>query len=251
MIIVLLPVGIETFLSARMKKRFFSILILLFFGGLVPALAQKNALAEQSVVKTSGFYAGGQASTNGLGLNIKYILNKHFTFKAGYETLGINRTFSFTEKDIDFAADLNYTTGGLFLLADWFYTKSLYISGGVIANKFQPEVMGYAVSNLPYGDITIPASDVGDFNIYFEPELKTSPYLAVGFRKFFGKSKRVSYNFETGLFYIGNPDVTLETTGLLVPTSNEVHGREKYLEEQFSVYKYYPVAKFDIAVRLF
>jgi len=235
-----------------MKKRFFTILILLLFvNGLVPAVAQKNEVAEQSVVNTSGFYAGGQASTNGLGLNIKYIANKNFTFKAGYETLSLNHAFSFSEDEMDFAADLDYTTGGLFLLADWFYTKSLYISGGAIINKFQPEVAGYAVSDLQYGDITIPAEDVGEFNFYFEPEIKTSPYLAVGFRKFFGKSKRVSYNFETGLYYIGSPEVTIETTGLLKPTSDEAHNQKQILEEQFSVYKYYPIAKFDIAVRLF
>ncbi|MFW5822251.1 MAG: hypothetical protein ACOCU7_02575 [Tangfeifania sp.] len=235
-----------------MKKRFLSILMLLLFvGGLVPAVAQENAVAEQSVVKTYGFYAGGQASTNGLGLNIKYIANKNFTFKAGYETLALNHAFAFSEKDMDYAANLDYTSGGLFLLADWFYTKNLYISGGAIVNKFQPYLSGYATSDLQYGDITIPASDVGDFSIYFEPELKTSPYMAVGFRKFLGKRKRVSYNFETGLYYLGSPEVTIETTGLLKPTSDEVHGKEAYLEKHFSVYKYYPIAKFDIAVKLF
>lgn len=219
--------------------------------GIGPAKATDKPAKDEAEIRTSGFYAGGQASTNGIGFNFKYILNKRFTFKTGYETLGFSRSFSFTENDIDFAADLDYTTGGLFLLADLFYTNCLYISGGVVVNKFQPEVMGYAVSDLPYGDITIPASEVGDFNINFEPEIKTSPYLAVGFRRFLGDSKRVSYNFETGLFYIGNPDVAIETTGLLEPTSDDVYGQEKYLENQFSVYKYYPVVKFDIAVRLF
>lgn len=234
-----------------MKKRLITLMISLFVTGLVPVLAQENGTAEKPVNRISGFYAGGQASTNGIGLNFKYILNKRFTFKTGYETLALNRSFSFIENDIDFAADLNYTTGGLFLLTDWFYTPGLYISGGVIVNKFQPEMKGYAVSDMQYGDISIPASAVGDFKFYFEPELKTSPYLAVGFRKFFGKSKRVSYNFETGLFYIGAPEVTIETTGLLQPTSDEAHGQKQYLEEHFSVYKYYPIAKFDIAVRLF
>jgi hypothetical protein len=234
-----------------MKKWIFLIIVFLIIAEITSAKATDKPAKDETEVRTSGFYAGGQASTNGLGFNFKYILNKRFTIKTGYETIGFTRSFSFTENDIDFAADLDYTTGGLFLLTDLFYTNSLYISGGVIFNKFQPEVAGYAVSSMSYGDITIPASDVGDFNFYFEPEIKTSPYLAVGFRKFIGESKRVSYNFETGLFYIGNPDVAIETTGLLKPTSDETHGQEKYLEEQFSAYKYYPVVKFDIAVRLF
>jgi len=234
-----------------MKKKLFTILVLLFVTGLMSAAAQENLPPKQPAVKISGIYAGGQASTNGLGLNVKYVLNKRFTFKAGYETLDFDHSFSFNENDVDYAADLDYTAGGLFLLADWFYMKSVYISGGAIVNKFRPEMTGSAASNLQYGDISIPASDVGSFHFYFEPELKISPYLAIGFREFWGKSKRVSYNFETGLYYIGSPEITIETTGLLKPTSNEVHNQKEYLEEQFSVYKYYPVVKFDIAVRLF
>ena len=235
-----------------MRKWFLGIAILLVLGSTVPANCQDNdGEGNISSSERRGFYAGGQASTNGLGFNVKYILNKKFTVKAGYETLNYNHSFSFDENDIDFAANLDYKSGGLFLLGDWFYTPGLYISGGVIMNKFQPKMAGYAISDLQYGDISIPASDVGNFNFYFEPELKTSPYLAVGFRSFLGKLKRISYNFETGLYYIGKPKVTIETTGLLKPTSDEAHGQKKYLEEQFSVYKYYPIAKFDIAVRLF
>jgi hypothetical protein len=225
--------------------------MLLFSACLLTSKAQEDVVEEKPAAKISGFYAGGQASTNGLGLNVKYILNQNFTFKAGYETLAFNHSFSYNQNDIDFAADLDYNTGGLFLLAEWFYTPALYISGGALVNKFQPRLAGSAKSGMQYGDITIPAEDVGDFNFYFEPEVKTSPYLAIGFRKFFGKMKRVSYNFETGLYYIGKPQVTIETTGLLAPTSNEAHGQKQYLEDQFSVYKYYPIAKFDIAVRLF
>jgi len=234
-----------------MNKWIFSITIVLILTGFFSAKATEKPSKDETEINPIGFYAGGQASTNGFGFNFKYILNKRFTFKAGYETLGFNRSFSFNENNIDFAADLDYTTGGLFLLTDLFYTKKLYISGGVIANKFQPEVLGYAISDMQYGDITIPASDVGNFKFYFEPELKASPYLAVGFRNFLGKSKRVSCNFETGMYYMGSPNVIIETTGLLEPTSNEVHGQKKFLEEQFSAYKYYPIVKFDIAIRLF
>jgi hypothetical protein len=234
-----------------MRKLKFTLLTIFITVVILPAKAVEKPANDETEIATSGFFAGGQASTNGLGFNVKYILNKRFTLKTGYETLGFSRSFEFDENDIEYAADLNYNTGGLFLLADFYYTPGLYISGGVIFNKFQPELDGRAIGDLNYGDIVIPASEVGDFNFYFEPEIKTSPYLAIGFRKFSGKAKRVSYHFETGLYFMGNPDVEIETTGLLEPTSSEAHGQERYLEEQFSAYKYYPVVKFDIAVRLF
>ncbi len=212
---------------------------------------EKENIEEQSAYLPVGFYAGGQASTNGLGVNVKYILNQRFTFKAGYESLNINYSFNLNENDISYDASFNLQTGGLFAQANWFYTRSLYLSAGAVASNFQPQMEGQAASDLQYGDISIPAADVGDFRFHVEPALRLSPYGALGFRSFFGKSKRVSYNFETGLYYMGPPQLEIETTGLLSPTADPVHKQAQNLEKQFEVYKYYPVVKLDIAIRLF
>jgi len=198
-----------------------------------------------------GFYAGALASTNGLGLDVQYQINKRFTLKAGYETLNFNHSFNLTEDNIDYAANLNYKTGGISLLLNWFYRPALYLSGGVVINKFQPGLAGEAVSDMEYGDISIPAEDVGDFNFQFQSSVKTAPYIAAGFRKFLGKQKRITYNFETGLYYMGPPELEISASGLLNPSADPVHDHKHYLEDHFSVYRYYPVVKFAIAVRLF
>jgi hypothetical protein len=199
----------------------------------------------------SGFYAGALASTNGLGLDIQYMINKRFTLKAGYETLNFNHSFNLTEDNINYDTNLNYKTGGISILMNWFYRPALYLSGGVIINKFQPVLEGEAVSDMEYGDISIPAEDVGDFNFQFESSVKTSPYIGAGFRNFFGKQKRITYNFETGLYYMGPPEMEISARGLLSPSANPAHGHKNYLEDHFSVYKFYPVVKLAIAVRLF
>ena len=234
-----------------MKKLLLTFAIILLLAFILQAMAQQPEKPEKTTINRAGFYAGGQASTNGLGLNIKYVLSKSFTFKAGYETLHFDYGFNFDENDIGYDATMDLKTGGFFLLANWFYTPSLYFAGGAILNQFQPGLSGVAVSDLQYGDISIPASGVGDFSFQFEPELKTSPYLGIGFRNFLGNLQRVSYNFETGLYYMGPPKLNIEATGLLSPTADPAHGQKENLEEQFSVYKYYPIAKLDIAVRLF
>ncbi|MCA1759997.1 MAG: hypothetical protein LC658_09530 [Bacteroidales bacterium] len=207
---------------------------------------EQNAPAE-----IKGLFIGGQASTNGLGFNLRYVFGKRFTLKSGVESLNLNYSFQYDEKDISYNADFDYKTGGIFLMADYFYTKSLYFTGGAIFNDFQPKLEGVANSDMQFGDITIPASKVGGFNMQFEPELKISPYAGIGFRKFIGKKKMVTYNFETGLYYIGPPHINIDATGLLAPTADPAHGKKQYLENQFSVYKYYPVVKFAIAIRLF
>ena len=211
----------------------------------------QNYMPEDTLIKTSGFYIGGQAATSGFGLNFSYMINKRFTLKSGFETLQFNKGFSFDENDINYQADLNYKTGGIFLLADYFYAKSLYFSAGVATNSFNPNVEGEAISELKYGDIKIPASEVGDFKFNMEPALKLSPYAGVGFQTFFGTRKRVVYNMETGFYYIGSPKINIDADGLLAPTADPAHGQKELLEKQFQQYKFYPILKFNIAVKLF
>jgi hypothetical protein len=236
----------------KYKKLLFPIVVLVFslMSGKTPG--QNTADPGQVTVSDpKGLFIGGQATTNGLGFNLKYILGKRLTLNSGVESLNLNHSFQFDESDISYNADFKYKTGGIFLLADYFYTNSLYLSGGVIFNDFQPKLEGMAGSDMQYGDITIPASKVGGFDIQIEPDFKISPYAGIGFRKFIGKKKLVTYNLETGLYYIGPPQINIDATGLLAPTADPAHGKKQYLENQFSAYKYYPVVKFAIAMRLF
>ena len=237
-----------------MKIKQWAIPILFFLVSFPNILIQAQEISENEniqAVHSTGFYLGGQASTNGLGFNLRYMAGKKLTLKTGIESLNLWRNFEFDESDISYNAELNYKTGGIFFLADFFYARSLYLSGGLILNNFQPKLEGVASSDFQYGDIIIPASDVGDFSIHFEPGLKVSPYIGAGIRHFFGKSQSVNFTFETGLYYMGPPQVKIETTGLLAPTSDPDHGQQLLLEDQFSTYKFYPVVKLALAIRLF
>ena len=198
-----------------------------------------------------GFYFGGSASTNGWGFNARYAFNDWFSLKTGFETLSFTYDFDFDEYDIDYVANLDYQTGGILLLADFSYTRNLYISAGVVLNSFNPEVEGFAASDYNFGDIIIPAEDIGTFKISAEPGLKAAPYVGAGYQAFMGRSKRLTFNFETGLYYMGAPDFTIESTGLLAPTSDPSLGQEEYLESQFDAYKIYPVIKLNLAYRIF
>ncbi|QGY42359.1 hypothetical protein GM418_01415 [Maribellus comscasis] len=198
-----------------------------------------------------GLYTGGHASTNGLGVNVGYVVNKRFTFRTGFETMKLNSNFDFDENDISYNADLHYKTGGIFLLADYFYTSRLYLTLGGLVNSFKPNMEGYAISDLEYGDIVIPAEEVGTFNFGAESGLKYSPYAGAGIRHFIGKKEKLVYSFELGMYYMGAPKLKIETTGLLLPTSDPAHGQAEYLENQFDAYKIYPVLKFNLAFKIF
>ncbi len=198
-----------------------------------------------------GFYAGGVLSTNGWGGEIKYILNKRFTIKSSFETLNFSSDYSFNESDIDYNATFDYKTGGISLLGDFNYTRNLYVSAGILLNDFNPKITGHAASDLEYGDIIIPASKVGDFNFSIKPGMKVSPYAGLGFRAFFGEMKRVVFNTEVGMFYMGSPEIEIEATGLIAPTADPAHGQKETFENQLEQYKFYPVLKLNLAIKLF
>ena len=223
-----------------------TLLILFFFNTYSQESKPVVPQTQESV-----FFAGGQASTNGLGVNLGYILNRRISFRTGFETLKFAVNFDFDENDITYNSDLNYKTGSVFLLADYYYTSSLYLSGGASINNFKPDITGYAISDLHYGDITIPSSEVGEFNFTIEPSMKLSPYLGAGVRQFLGKNRRILSNFETGFYYMGVPKLKIEADGLLSPTADPAHGQREKLENQIKKYKIYPILKLNFAYIFF
>ena len=234
-------------------KRFFSLVVgiilttMAFF-----ANAQDNLTGSTPKYSSNeGFYFGGSASTNGWGFDARYAFNNWFSLKTGYETLSFTYSFDFDENGIDYGADLDYKTGGVLLLADFNYTKNLYISAGVVFNSFNPVVDGRATDSYQLGDITIPAEDIGTFNIEMEPGIKVAPYIGAGSRAYIGRAERLTFNFEIGLYYMGAPEIAIESEGLLAPTSDPALAHAEYLSDQFSAYKIYPVIKLNLAYLIF
>lgn len=228
-----------------------SSLIVLLFCSTITVQSQEKPSETKKVSTYSGLYLGASASTNGWGVNARYAFNDWFSLRTGYENLSFSYDFDFNESDIRYDATFDFKTGGIMCLADFAYTKNLYISAGAIFNSYKPKISGFAISDLEYGDITIPAEDIGTFKMEAESEFKVSPYIGAGYQAFFGKLNRVVFQFETGLYYMGPPDLTIEADGLLAPTADPDLGHDKYLEKQFDAYKIYPVIKLNLAVRIF
>ncbi len=234
-----------------MKKATLFILLILLLIENRATFGQNNEQKSNTSFGQKGLYVAGQLSTNGWGGDMRYVFNKAITLKLGLERLNLSKNMDYSEGGMEYDAKLNYSTGGVFLIADFNYTKNLYITAGASLNSLNPEIKGVAVSELQYGDIVIPASMVGDFTFSLTPSQRVSPYVGAGFRSFLGAKERVSFYFETGFYYIGAPNVEVEATGLLSPTADPVHGQKELLESQLSQYKFYPVIKINLAIKLF
>ncbi len=226
-------------------------LLLLLLCTFFTAQSQDLSTTKHKTSLYKGLYLGPQASTNGWGLSASYRVNDWFGLRTGYEKLEFPYDFTFEESDIEFNANFDFKTGGVFLLADLNYTKNLYISAGIIVNSFEPTLSGYALSDYEYGDIVIKAEDIGSFKMKIESDLKISPYGAIGYQAYLGKRERMLFNFETGIYYMGPPDITIEADGLLEPTAEQAFAQDEYLESQLDAYKFYPVVKIGFVVKIF
>jgi len=213
-------------------------MVLLFLVTCSVAVAQEETVTTDNTENFKGFYVGGTISTNGWGGEVKYVFNKRFTIKSGYEAMKLKYDFSFQEDDIDYDAVMDFKTGGIYLFGDFNYTRNLYISAGALFNQFKPEISGHAVSGFQYGDIVLPAEMVGDFKITVNPGITVSPYASLGVRSFFGKQKRVALTTEIGCYYMGPPDIEIEATGLIAPTADPAHGQKEKLETQIEQYSF-------------
>jgi hypothetical protein len=213
--------------------------------------AQEAEAFEYTIEKQNSLAIGGHASTNGLGANIIYSFNDKLAIRTGFEQLKFNFDFNFDENDISYDANFNYKTGSISLLVDYYLFRSVYLTGGVGFSSFNPYIKGEASSSWKYGDIYIPPEDIGKFSFSVEPSMKISPYAGIGFGRNIGLNKRIAVNFEMGAFYLGSPDITINATGLLAPTSDPAHGQKNLFEKQLESYRFYPVLKFGISVKLF
>jgi len=190
---------------------------------------------------------GASLSTAGPGLNLVMGVSKPLSVRVGFEQMAFNVPFSFEENNIDYDADLDFRSGSIFLLADFYFFRSLFITGGAGYNLFKPSISGVAASDWKYGDIYIPAKDVGEFFFEVSPTHRISPYLGLGIGHKLSRKGRVSFSMEAGAFYQGPPKISIDATGLLAPTADEAHQHGRMLENQFDSWRIYPVVKMGLS----
>jgi len=191
-----------------------------------------------------------KGSTMGVGGDVVFQFHEKMTARLGYDAMKYSRSITFEEQDIEYNADLSVKTGSITVLYDYYLLKSIFVSAGFGLNNFNINAVGAAVSDLPYGDVTIPAEKVGNFEFDIVPSMKISPYLGIGFGRTLGRESKVGFAFELGSYYMGSPDISITSSGLIAPTSNPDHGQEALFERQLSQYNMYPVMKFSLSYKI-
>ena len=222
-------------------KLVFLILLMTVFG-VVNLVAQKEF--------SRGLGVAAKSSTNGFGGDAIFNFHPKMSLRLGYEKLAMGFNYNFDEESIDYTAHVDYQTGSLSLLFDYYLARHVFVTAGAGWNMFNAVVDGAPSGNVQYGDIQISGEEIGTFGIEIIPSLQVSPYAGLGFGRTLGFKNKIGFAFEMGGFYQGPPELKLTSTGLLSPTSNPDQKHAARLEKQINQYNIYPVLKLSLSYKI-
>lgn len=193
---------------------------------------------------------GAKAGLNGVGLELVKTSGNRLNIRLGYSAL----TFPFsTIQNLDgynLQADVKVSLRSANFLVDYYPVRNIiHLTGGIIINKTRVGVIVKSLSNLPYGDIIIPAEDMGTISGQISPGNALSPYLAIGVGNILSRKHRLSFNFELGTFYQGSPSIELSGKGVIGPIASE--DNEIVINNAIAQYSWFPMLNFQLNYRIF
>ena len=193
---------------------------------------------------SADFGVGVKAGTLGLGAEARWSPLPWLDFRVGansydYEDNGAQAGINY---DATFALDNYYATGNFrFPLSPFRLTAGAFSNG----NEFRMQSQDNGNTSFNIGGGTFDASDVGILRSVASFS-STAPYVGVGFDfELFGK---VGLNLDFGVLWQGDPEVTLDASGLasapaevqaaLLPA---LETERLELEDEVSNFKAWPV----------
>ncbi len=197
---------------------------------------------------------GLRAGTMGLGVDFDISLLEKLNFRLGYNGLNVNKDVSDTDVNYDGEIKISSFSG----LLDWHVAGGGFrLTGGLVGSGPKINVVG-APSGGTYdlGNNTYTASQIGSLRGEIKLGNSAAPYLGVGWGNAVSTKHRVSFLFDLGLIYGGEPDVALTAicgAGVPAPTCAQlqvdVQREIQELKDDVSTIRWYPVISFGIGVR--
>jgi hypothetical protein len=192
-----------------------------------------------------------KAGTLGAGLDVS---------KGIGDSLGLRlqaNAFSFdediTESDVDYSADLKLQSAGLLL--DWHPFSGVFrVSLGAYWNGNEASATGRPTGGTyEINGVTYNAADIGSLNGQIDFE-SVAPYFGIGFGSAPKAGRGMTFSFDLGVLYQGEPNVGLTVVcGPSVPDCNQlqsdVAAEQVSLQDDLKDYKFHPVVSFGIGYR--
>lgn len=192
---------------------------------------------------------GVKATTDGLGIEVVKGFGARLNVRLGYSWLQVPFTIPIEQQGIAVTADVKMKFGGANLFLDFYPVKNaIHLTAGVMQNGMRHSLMVIPLFDYAYGDIMVPASELGSLEAIVTPKLKFSPYVGLGFGNTLSREHRVSINFELGALYHGAPQLDLVGTNMLSPMASE--NNKQVIMDAIAQYQWYPMMSFQLTFRI-
>lgn len=194
-----------------------------------------------------------KAGTLGAGLDVSVGISESFGLRLQANAFSYDEDI--TESDINYNADLELKSAGLLL--DWHpfsgvfrVSAGAYWNGNEIAATGRPSGSTYTINGVTY-----PSAAVGSLNGQIDFE-SVAPYLGIGFASAPKAGRGMTFSFDLGVLYQGEPNVGLTAVcGPALPApqctqlQNDVAAEQASLQDDVKDYKFHPVVSFGIGYR--
>jgi len=235
-------------------KRYFSLLALFFFLAVTSLAQETSPIVEDTVKKAdwrlqSQWGLGIKGGLRGVGFEVIKGFGDRINIRFGYSAFEMPFTLNQSLESFEIQADTRLVLGGPSLFVDLYPVKNyIHFTLGAVQNRTLVGLSLSTTNSFPYGDIMIPPSEMGSITAQVTPELPFSPYLALGFGNTLSRNHRVSFNFEIGAIYHGEPQVTLTGEGVVGPIASENNAR--ILAQSIAPYQLMPNFALQFSFRI-
>jgi hypothetical protein len=195
-------------------------------------------LSASTANADNDFGIGVKAGTLGLGLEVSWQPLPYLEVRVGGNTYDYDD--SGTQADIPYDATLGLES--FYGTANFHFPISpMRVTAGVYSNGNEVLMVNDELQNLNIGGITYPGAGIGTLSSTTS-FASAAPYLGIGFD--FTLAGKVGMNLDLGVLWQGDPEVSLDASGVLgtdpgFQAALELERQE--LEDEFSDLKAWPV----------
>lgn len=202
----------------------------------------------------AGVGVGLRGGTLGYGVDFDVGLTEKLTGRLGYNFLNYDETVDDT--DVRYEGTLKISSFSALL--DWHPSGGGFrLSLGAVTSGPKVEVVGTPTSGTyEIGDHVYTASQVGDLRGEVKIGNSVAPYVGLGYGNAAGEKHRVTFLFDLGAIYGGNPQVSLTarcgsgiSPTLCAQLQSDLQTEINDMENDAGSLKWYPVVNFGIGIR--
>jgi len=197
---------------------------------------------------TSAWGVGAQIGIQGAGIHLRYDLNPSFYLRLEGNLIGMDDEF--TVEDVDFSGDIDFSNLGLTINYLPFANSGFRITAGAFFGQNEANGRGEGGTAEFNGHYyTLSANDTVQASLEYD---SFNPYLGIGWDWTFGAENNFVLGLDLGVAYMGNPEITVNSTGIYANNAAfnaDVAQYQKDAEDFLEDWQFLPVVKLSFTWR--